>query len=42
MGGGGEGGGGGRDERGQRELFQQDIAIFKHIHRGWVGWGISQ
>ena len=29
---------GGRDERGQRKLFQQDIAIFKHIHRV----GISQ
>ena len=25
--------GGGGDERGQRELFQQDIAIFKYIHR---------
>ena len=26
-------------ERGQRELFQQDIAIFKHIHRvGVLGW----
>ena len=32
----------GGGELGQRELFQQDIAIFKHIHRvggvGWVGW----
>ena len=39
MKGGSDGGGG--DERSQRELFQQDIAIFKHIHRlgGWGGVG---
>ena len=32
-------GGGGGNELGQRELFQQDIAIFKHIHRGGGGVG---